>query len=163
MVNGQAPLIFVHNSSTVNNSHICSFDLGLACYPNVGSGIVTRGIWTKIEVYVKDSTSKTSRDGVLRWWINGQLAGNYTNFNWWATGWDGWLWTETWDGCGTSGVGCDLGSVNTVDWSHYMDHLRVSVPNCSGSCGGGTTPPPPALPPPPPPLPPNMPSNLRVQ
>jgi hypothetical protein len=127
--NGSAPLIYNHNSS-LDNSHICS-DGGIMCYPNVSSGIVTRGNWTKIEVYVRASTTRTSRDGILRWWINGVLAGNYTTFNFHSPVFTDWIWTETWDGSG------DMGSSNTVQWNHYIDHLYISLPNCNaGGCGG---------------------------
>lgn len=133
---GSGSLVWVHNSSSLNNSHVCSADLGLLCYPNASSGLVQRGVWTKIEAYIKASTTNTSRDGIVRWWINGVLAGNYTNINYAGAGLNEWIWTETWDGCGGN-PGCDLGRVNTVDWSHFIDHLRISVPNCTGNCSGG--------------------------
>lgn len=159
--NGSGPMIFAHNSGALNNSHACALDLGLACYPNVGPGILTVGTWTKLEAYIKSSTTATSRDGIVRWWVNGAPAGNYTNLNINQLGSNEWVWSETWDGCGINGVPpCDLGSINTVEWSHYIDHLHISIPNCISGCapaGGGTPPPPP------PPLPPNMPTNLRVQ
>lgn len=138
LVNGQAPLIFDHNTGTLDNSHVCAADLGLFCYPNVNSGIVTVGQWTKIEAYMRDSTTKTSRDGIVRWWINGVLAGNYTNLNLWAVGLNTWKWTETWDGT--------VNPVPTVDWSHFIDQLHISIPNCGAGCPVN----PPSPPPPPP-------------
>ncbi|NGZ98027.1 MAG: hypothetical protein CV089_18200, partial [Nitrospira sp. WS110] len=50
--NGSGPMIFAHNSGALNNSHACALDLGLACYPNVGPGILTVGTWTKLEAYI---------------------------------------------------------------------------------------------------------------
>lgn len=138
LVNGSAPLIFGHNTGggLLDNSHACSADLGLLCFPNVGPGLLTRGVWTKIEAYVKSSTTNTSRDGIVRWWINGVLVGNYTNLNYGGTaGINEWVWSETWDG--------GVSPVPTVDWSHFIDHLHISIPNCPGTCGGGGTPPPP--------------------
>lgn len=113
------------NASNGDNSHTCS-DTGLWCYPNVGSPSITIGQWTKIEVYLKSSTTMTSRDGIVRWWINGQPAGNYTNINHAPAGLSEWTWTETWDGA--------LNPAPSVDWSHYIDHLHISIPG-----GGGNT------------------------
>lgn len=129
LVNGSAPLIFGHNTGggLLDNSHACSADLGLLCFPNVGPGLLTRGVWTKIEAYVKSSTTNTSRDGIVRWWINGVLVGNYTNLNYGGTaGINEWVWSETWDGF--------VNPVPSVDWSHYIDHLYISIPNCVSGC-----------------------------
>lgn len=129
LVNGSAPLIFGHNTGggLLDNSHACSADLGLLCFPNVGPGLLTRGVWTKIEAYVKSSTTNTSRDGIVRWWINGVLVGNYTNLNYGGTaGINEWVWSETWDGF--------VNPVPAQDWSHYLDHLYISIPNCVSGC-----------------------------
>lgn len=139
LVNGSAPLIFGHNTGggLLDNSHACSYELGLACFPNVSSGMLTRGVWTKIEAYVKSSTTNTSRDGIVRWWINGVLAGNYTNLNYGGTaGINEWVWSETWDG--------GVNPVPTVDWSHFIDHLHISIPN--GGASNDIPPGPPAQP-----------------
>lgn len=124
LVNGSAPLIFGHNTGggLLDNSHACAGDLGLACYPNVGDGTLHVGTWTKIEAYVKSSTTNTSRDGIVRWWINGVLVGNYTNLNYGGTsGINEWVWSETWDG--------GVNPLPTVDWNHFIDHLYLSIPN----------------------------------
>ena len=134
---GTPNIAFVHNSGNVNNSHACALDLGLACYSNVGSGFVVAGSYHKLEAYIKSSTSNTSRDGIVRWWVNGAPAGNYTNLNVASAGLNEWVWSETWDACGGNPV-CDLGVVNTQEWAHFIDHLRISVP---GAGGGGDNPP----------------------
>lgn len=167
LVNGSAPWIFGHNTGggLLDNSHACALDLGLACYPNTGAdGSLHVGTWTKLEAYVKASTTNTSRDGIVKWWKNGVLVGNYTNLNYGGVaGLTEWVWSETWDGCGTNGAPpCFLGPTggNTLPWSHFLDHLILATCNgCAtgGGGGGGTSPPPP------PPLPPNKPTNLRVQ
>lgn len=126
LASGTGPLVFAHNSGALDNSHTCSSDLGLLCYPNITAGLVQRGVWTKIEAYMKASTTNTSRDGIVRWWINGVLAGNYTNINYAGAGLNEWIWTETWDGCGGN-PRCDLGNVNTSNWEHYIDHLHISI------------------------------------
>ncbi len=150
---GPMYMFWAHNSSNVDNSHICGGPPGLGsggnCNPNVGSGQVSAiGQWSKIEAYVKTSTTLTSRDGVVKWWVNGNPAGDYSQVNFGgAIGSDEWVWTETWDGCGTGGApGCDIGptGVNTNVWEHFIDRLYVST----STGGGGTTPPPPPPPPP---------------
>lgn len=157
--NGTGRVIFAHNTGIVggiqlDNSHVCADPYGATCYPNVGPGTMTVGTPTKIQAYIKCSTTNTSRDGIVRWWVNGAPAGNYTNLNYCAAGLNIWAWTETWDGSRC----CTFA---TQIWQWLVDHLHISLPNCGASgCGGGVTPP---SPPPPPPLPPNKPTNLRVQ
>lgn len=127
----QKAIVWSFNSGKWDNSHISS-DLGL--YPNAGSGLATTGQWTRLESYVKSSTTLTSRDGVIRWWVNGTLAGNYTNVNYCPEGLGFWTWTETWDGT--------VNPAPSVDWEHHLDHIfmatRTGGP--SGGGGGGGTP-----------------------
>lgn len=127
---------FGPNVSNVNNSHTCQLDLGLYCPPNVGPGQITAGNWTKIEVYAKASTTNTSQDGIMRWWVNGVMAGNYSNMNISSLGLNEWVWSETWDGT--------VNPVPTVDWSHFIDHLHISIPG--GSNSADQPPGPPAAP-----------------
>lgn len=130
--NGTGLMIFSHNSANLDNSHACALDIGLACYPNVGPGVLNVGVWTKLEAYIKASTTNTSRDGIVRWWVNGVPAGNYTNMNVASLGLNEWVWSETWDGT--------VNPVPSVDWSHFIDHLHISIP------GGGSTDQPPGPP-----------------
>lgn len=124
-------LIFSHNSAHLDNSHIMSADLGLQAEANVGSGLLIPGQWYKIECHIRASTTTTSRDGSIRWWLNGAPSGAYTQFNYAAAGStasnpgfvNNWTWSETWDGSG------DMGRSNTVEWNHYVDHLYVSGKN----------------------------------
>jgi len=122
---------FGHNTGSLDNSHACAADLGLICHANVGDPTVIRGAWTKLESYMKKSTTATSRDGIVRWWINGVLVGNYTNLNVSPLGINEWVWSETWDGF--------VNPVPTVEWAHFIDHLHISIPNCPGSCSVVTT------------------------
>ena len=127
---GSGAMIFGHNTGGLDNSHACALDSGLACYPNVGPGILRVGTWTKLEAYIKASTTSTSRDGIVRWWINGVPAGSYTNLNYGAGGLNEWAWSETWDGY--------VNPLPTVEWNHFIDHLHVSV----GGGGASTDQPP---------------------
>lgn len=132
MMYGRGTIGFSHNSGNVNNDHTCVLDLGLQCNPNVGSGAVSMGVWTTLELYIKSSTTNTSRDGILRWWVNGNPVGNYTNMNISSLGLNEWVWSETWDGCGlpNGDPRCDL-SANTSPSEHYLDQLTIAV------AGGG--------------------------
>lgn len=47
--------------------------------PNVMPTPVTLGRWHQIEWYVRYSTTATSRDGVVRWWLDGVLQGVHTD------------------------------------------------------------------------------------
>lgn len=130
---------FGHNSPNLDNSHTCAADFGLICYANATPTQIPHGTWAKLEAYIKCSTTATSRDGIVRWWINGVLAGDYTNMNYCADGLNEWIWTETWDGASAQ-------VAPPFDKSNYIDHLYISIPNCPNGCpvtgntgGGGTT------------------------
>ncbi len=91
--------------------------------------------FTKVEIYLKASSTATSKDGIIRIWVNGTLSTEYTNVN---QGNQGGVTpggfgnveiTSTWDG---------QYQVPGPDWHHYFDHFYVSFPNNSG---GVITPP----------------------
>jgi hypothetical protein len=46
--------------------------------PNVTATPVTLGVWHRVEWYAKFSTPST-RNGVMRWWLDGVLQGSYTD------------------------------------------------------------------------------------
>jgi len=125
-------IYFGHNTGSLDNSHTMQADLGLIGNPNVNTTSFAKGSWTILEVYIRKSTTSTSRDGTVRWWVNGVLNGNYTDVNYAMNGLNEWMWTETWDGSG------DMGTSNTVNWEHWVDHLYIST--------GGTVTPSPSLP-----------------
>ncbi len=110
----------LHLSNQDGQSHY-----GLGCS-------VARNTWYRWEVYVKTSTTISSRDGIVRWWLNGQLCGNYTNANFpgGVVNWElNHTWTPPMDG-------------KTQDWIHWVDHVHISA--TSGGGGGtksDTTPP----------------------
>ncbi len=119
-------MVFAHNTGGLDNSHTCG-EGGATCFPNsAGSGTFTRGNWVKFEACVRASTSVTSQDGVVRWWVDGQLAGDYRNMNYGSLVANEWVWNQTWDGYGN-------GQGFTTDTHQYLDHLVVSVPP-NGGC-----------------------------
>jgi hypothetical protein len=135
--------LFGHNTGGLDNSHTCG-EAGATCFPNMGSGAVTEGQWTKIEAYVCASTCVTCRDGVVQWWVNGVEAGRYTNLNYGNGNVNQFDWNQTWDGYGNG-----QGFTRTV--MQMTGHVYLSTTG-NGGCvitsGGSTTPSP--TPPPPP-------------
>ncbi|MBS0169844.1 MAG: hypothetical protein JSR62_05775 [Nitrospira sp.] len=94
-----------------------------------GSGVVSAGTgWHLIEIYQRASTTDTSRDGVIKWWVDNQLVGNYTNVNLAPGGFTNVQYNHTWDGSAAlqcypaSSIGRDCSRA----WHHMWDHLRVS-------------------------------------
>ena len=53
-------------------------DAGKRDEPNVTTTAITLGQWHRIEIYVKYSTGSNA-DGMVKWWVDGQLNGQYTN------------------------------------------------------------------------------------
>lgn len=129
-------IYFGHNTGGLDNSHICPGGLGLGpCGQNVSRNPIIHGQYTKLEIYIKASTTATSRDGIVRWWIGGILVGDYTTFNY-PGPFNEFIWTETISG----NVG-----ILPHDKTWTFDHLKISIPNCpSGGCttsgGGGGSP-----------------------
>ncbi|HMJ59291.1 MAG TPA: hypothetical protein VK467_09145, partial [Gemmatimonadales bacterium] len=85
-----------------------------------GNYVVTEGRWYDIEGYFRMSTTSTSRDGIVRWWVNGTLVGDYTSVNFDAANpFTEFQFSPTWGGIG--------GSKTEEDYFWY-DHVRLSVP-----------------------------------
>ncbi len=103
------------------NSHTLGGD-GILGYPNVNNPVIIPGVWYKFECYIKASTTQTSQDGVVKWWVNNLLTGSYSNVNYCATdntALDTFVWNETWDGSG------DLQTARSEPWEYYLDHVRI--------------------------------------
>jgi hypothetical protein len=47
--------------------------------PNGATKYLTPGQWSRFEVYATAATTDSSNDGIVRWWVDGDLVGNYTN------------------------------------------------------------------------------------
>ncbi len=90
--------------------------------PNVGSGAVAAGSgFHRIEVYLKTSTTKTSRDGIVRWWLDGKPVGDYPTVNLTPGGLAEFQINHTWDGFNTANRD------KSKAWHHYWDHLHLSA------------------------------------
>lgn len=154
-MSGSGPSVRIgmqYQNGTIDNSHISGFPGTIGTFDIGGGEFVTLGQWAKLELYVKRSTTTTSRDGIFRYWVNGVLAREFTNMNFEPYAFNYIPIAPIWGGTG--------GTKTRTDTFSY-DHIRIASNNCpapcSGGSGGGTAPPPP------PPLAPNRPTNLRVQ
>lgn len=123
-------LYFPINGVSVSNGHISSSygdDPGSrVLVPNVTNPDATLGQWHRIEHYAKLSSSATSRDGILMWWVDGQLVGNFTNVNYPQEPIVEFQFSPTWGGTGDVKAQTDY-----FQW----DHVRLVT---GGSVGGGT-------------------------
>ena len=121
-----------------NNPSCGGWAPGVLCYPNVQTPQLYPDTWYLIEAYVKASTCITCNDGIIRWWVNGVLAGDVTNFNYGCGVVNEFVFDHTWDGQLAAQCRQDTGDPRsrdcTRDWYHYMDHLHITAPNCPGGC-----------------------------
>jgi len=121
------------NSGVLDNGHVSGSwgdsPGGRFFTSNIRSGIVSIGDWHKVEFYWKKSTTNSSRDGIVRWWLDGALCGNYTNINNGSSNVNWYSMNHTWDG--------SFAPFST-DHTYHFDHLYIST--------GGTVTPSPSLP-----------------
>lgn len=141
--------LYIALSGAACNQHLPGW--GDACGswnlpPNVNHTNIRLGEWHLIEFCTRASSTPTSKDGVLRFWLDGQPQGDYRNVNFLGSAFTQVQITHSWDQPEPSCPSC-------YDY-HMFDHARVSVPQDGGCAaagsGGGTIPPPPPPPPPPP-------------
>jgi len=93
-------------------------------FPNVGGGGISLGQWYRVEVYLKHSTTPTSRNGIVRWWLNGVLVGSHTSVNFSSGPWTEFQLNPTWGGTGQTKSQTDY---------YWYDHVHLSAPNSSSS------------------------------
>ena len=124
---------FGHNTGILDNSHACDLDLGLSCSPNVKKTPLYPDVWYTIEVYVISSSCITCRNGTVKWWINGELNGNYTNMNYGDGILNEWQLNHTWDGGGAVQCGPPTNLANVSgrdcrkDQIYYFDHVVLAA------------------------------------
>lgn len=108
-------------------------------FQNVASPPMADGEWNRLEVRFKWSSSATSRDGWIQWWVNGQPAGDYRNVNFGkaGSGYNPIIVTPVWS--------APTDPSDPFYWDHpnttYLsfDHIRITAPTGGGS--GDATPP----------------------
>jgi uncharacterized protein YjdB len=84
--------------------------------PNTSSGVVTMGGWHQIEWQVEYNTPG-SANGVVRWWLDGQLVGDYRDVTFPSTGFEEYKLSPTWGGVG--------GTKTQTDY-FWFDHVTIS-------------------------------------
>ena len=121
------------DSNSVNNCHIPGAWGDSNCHLFPSSININSNTWYRIEYVVRTSTSSTSRDGIVKMWVNGAVVMNLTNVNWPGLLYQAEI-NPTWDG----------GTPHPTQECQWFDHYRVST---SGSInGGGSDSTPPASP-----------------
>jgi hypothetical protein len=87
--------------------------------PNINNVPVTLGVWHKIELYFKSSTSGGA-NGIIRWWMDGTLIGDYANV-WFPSDieFEEFQIAPTWGG---------IGGVKTETDYFWFDHIHISKP-----------------------------------
>jgi len=103
-------------------------------FANRGNPTVKLGAWHRVEMYIKNSSSPTSRNGIMRWWMDGVLLGDYNQVNYPGPFWEFML-APVWD------MGIALPSPEY----HSYDHVHISQPN-GGPNASDQPPGPPAAP-----------------
>lgn len=117
---------------TISNGHLVPSsgdDPGARILEGVGAHTITLGQPHLVEYYTKKSTTPTSQDGIMRWWIsawNGTgwnapiLVGDYTNINTPNNSWIQASFPCTWGGTGDTKAG-------PADEFHRFDHTRITA------------------------------------
>ena len=102
----------VHHSS-------CPGPTSCNLYGNGVDDVVSGGAWHRIEWRVKASTSTTSQDGEMSWWVDGKAAGTYTNLNNCGSDYTNFQINHTWDS--------NTWASPITDY-HWFDHVILAVP-----------------------------------
>jgi hypothetical protein len=86
--------------------------------PNVDTTTIALGAWHRIEIYAKYSTASKA-NGVLRWWVDGTLNGDYTDLRMVQDGgFDHVQFAPTYGG--------NTGDTKKQDDFYRLDHVRLS-------------------------------------
>lgn len=69
---------------------------------NIANPTLALGVWHQFEHYFQPASSPTADDGIIRWWIDGVLCGDYTDIAWPGPSqdWDEWRYYPIWGGTG---------------------------------------------------------------
>lgn len=125
-------------NSNEGNPSCSNWTGGYLCYPNASSPQLWPNTWYLIEAYVKPSSCPNCKDGIIRWWVDGVLAGDVTNYNYGCGTVNEFVFDHTWDGQLAAQCRQDTGNYYsrdcTRDWYHYLDHLHITAPDCPNGC-----------------------------
>jgi hypothetical protein len=133
VVGGDKKLRFnLQNAFGINNCHLAGVS-PTTCVagttwliPQTSNPVFTEGVWHKIEIYVKRSTSRTSQDGIIKIWLDNVLLGSWTTVNWGNAGFYQYFMSHTWTP--------PLVAPGPEDTTNYIDHVYLST---GAGTGGG--------------------------
>jgi hypothetical protein len=94
---------------------------GTTYFPNVTTSVPTHKAWHRIEVYCEFSSPAGASNGVLKWWIDGVLNGNYTTAVFRNLGFD---WFDHFPIRGNFVSGTTTWTATDYFW---VDHTRIST------------------------------------
>ena len=87
-------------------------------YPNLVATPINPGEWHRIEFYYRWETTPAARDGILRWWVDGTLNGDYTDVQYPVDDFIEFQYAPTLQDPPPSGVETYM----------YIDHTHISTP-----------------------------------
>jgi len=115
------------DTNLAENGHLPGALNPRSLLPNLDNRRYNMDTWHKVEIYFKHSTTLTSRDGIIRIWMNNILVMEHLNANLEGPYYDTWFY-NVWDATSPSPA-----IPESVDYGHIF----VAVGDGSG---GGTTP-----------------------
>ncbi|HEX7937708.1 MAG TPA: hypothetical protein VF483_01880, partial [Gemmatimonadaceae bacterium] len=93
-----------------------TFERKDALRPNRDPGLITMGQWHRLEWLVQYS-SPNAADGIVRWWLDGVLVGDYDNIRFPPARLDNFKLSPTWGGVG--------GAKTQTDY-YWYDHVFIA-------------------------------------
>lgn len=87
---------------------------------NISNPDIAVGQWHRWEIYIKNSTNPSAKNGTLIWWLDGQLVGLFQNVNTPLQAWNKIAVDPTWGG---------MNSTKTQTDYFWFDHIHFSAPN----------------------------------
>ena len=138
---GQAKTLLWYQATKVDNCHVSGFtptfpencstnqDKPGLFMPNMNRGAATVGPGSGkhlVEIYMKASTTNSSKDGIIRHWVDGVMTSNFTNVNISSEGFTNVEINSQWDGISPY-VNCSIRDCSK-EWDHYFHSLHVSFP-----------------------------------
>ena len=117
--------------TTYSNAHLSNWNGdasgmsgGLAANINNSVNVIAAGTgWHFIELYLKSSTTSTSRDGIVKLWVDNVLSTSVTQANLSPNGFTEMQINPTWDG--SVSLGAPYRDMSRA-WHHYFDHIYIS-------------------------------------
>jgi hypothetical protein len=67
---------------------------------NVRDPEIVRGQWIHLEIHARNASADGVNDGLVRWWVNGELAGDHPNIERPALPWTEFHGNPVWGGSG---------------------------------------------------------------